>query len=203
MNTSRQVYQAGKIRLARALRRLRGAKASDSAAVRGAGRRLLRDDSGGAMVEFGLLAMPFLLLLVGTMEISVMFFTGAVIEGATKEAARQIRTGNIQTSGDPVTTFQNQLCEALYNVIDCSKVVFNVQTFADFGSVNMPIEVDEDGEVINTGFNPGGSSAVTVVRTIYRWEFITPLINQAIPAGFGGHLIVSTAAFQNEPYNVN
>lgn len=165
-------------------------------------RALLRDNRGVAAVEFALLAPPLFLLLAGILEVSLMFFTSAVMEGATKEAARQIRTGQIQESGDPVTTFQNQLCDSLFIAIDCTEVVFNVQTFSSFGAVSMPVEVDEDGEVVNIGFNPGGSGAITVVRTIYRWKFITPMIDKVLPAGLGGHMLVSTAAFQNEPYNV-
>ncbi len=164
---------------------------------------LLRDERGSAVIEFALVGPPFILLLVGTLEIALMFFTSTVIEGATKEAARQIRTGQIQTEADPLVAFQAELCDALVNVIDCSDVIFNVQTFASFGEVSMPIELDEDGEIINTGFTPGGSSEITVVRAMYRWNFITPLISELIPAGLGGNLIVSTVAFQNEPYNVN
>lgn len=163
----------------------------------------LRDRRGAAAIEFALVAPLFLLLLVSILEISVMFFTSSVIEGATKEAARQIRTGQIQGSADPLATFRNELCGALYNVIDCSKVLFHVQTFSSFQSVSMPLELDEDGEIINTTFVPGSSGAVTIVRAMYRWEFMTPFIAEVIPAGFGGHLLISTVAFQNEPYNVN
>lgn len=163
----------------------------------------LRCERGSAAVEFALVGPLFFLLLAGILEISVMFFTSSVIEGATKEAARQIRTGQIQGSADPLTAFQDELCGALYNVIDCTEVLFHVQTFSSFGAVSMPLEVDEDGEIINTTFVPGSSGAVTVVRAIYRWEFMTPLIAKVISAGLGGHLIVSTVAFQNEPYDVN
>lgn len=164
---------------------------------------VLGDRCGSAAMEFALVAPVFLLLILGIMEVSVMFFTSSVIEGATKEAARQIRTGNVQQSVDPVAAFRNELCDALFGIIDCTQVVFNVQTFSSFETVSMPLEVDEDGEIVNTGFSPGSSSAVTVVRAMYRWEFVTPLIADIIPAGLGGHLIVSTVAFQNEPYNVN
>ncbi|MEQ9609545.1 MAG: pilus assembly protein [Kiloniellaceae bacterium] len=167
------------------------------------GMPLARDQNGNVLIEFALVTPLFVLLIVGTLEVSVMFFTSSVIEGATVEAARQIRTGQVQESGDPMTTFQNQLCDSLFNVIDCSEVKFNVQTFSSFGEVSMPIEVDEDGEIVNNGFTPGESGAVTVVRSLYRWEFMTPLISNLMPAGLGGHLIVSTVAFQNEPYNVN
>jgi Flp pilus assembly protein TadG len=163
----------------------------------------LRDERGSAAVEFALVAPPFLLLLVGILEISMMSFTGSVIEGATKEAARQIRTGQIQGSADPVVAFQQELCSSLYNVIDCGRVLFHVQTFASFQAVSMPLELDEDGEIINTTFAPGSSGAVTIVRAMYRWEFATPFIANVIPSGPGGHLLISTVAFQNEPYNVN
>lgn len=163
---------------------------------------VLRDDRGSVVTEFAMVAPPFILLMMGIIELSVMFFTGSVIEGATKEAARTIRTGQVQSEADPVTAFQNQLCDALFNVIDCTKVIYNVQTYGSFNAVNMPIEVDQDGEIINSGFSPGGSGAVTVVRAIYRWEYTTPLIGDLITAGLAGNLIVSTVAFQNEPYNV-
>lgn len=163
---------------------------------------VLRDDRGSVVTEFAMVAPPFILLMMGIIELSVMFFTSSVIEGATKEAARTIRTGQVQSEADPVAAFQSQLCDALFNVIDCTQVIYNVQTFGSFNAVNMPIEVNEDGEIINNGFSPGGSGAVTVVRAIYRWEYTTPLIGDLITAGLAGNLIVSTVAFQNEPYNV-
>src|SRR3546814_9108371 len=52
----------------------------------------LRDERGSALIEFALIAPPFFLLLIGTLEVSMMFFASAVLEGATKEAARQIRS---------------------------------------------------------------------------------------------------------------
>lgn len=197
------VAQVGWARLTRAACALRARLSSAAALLRPGVGRLLRDEQGNALIEFAFVAPPFFLLLVGTLEVSVMFFTGTVIEGATKEAARQIRTGQIQGTADPLVAFQDLLCDSLFGIIDCTKVTFNVQTFSNFSAVSMPIEIDEDGEIVNTGFAPGGSSAVTVVRSIYRWEFMTPLIDQVMPAGLGGHLLISTVAFQNEPYNVN
>src|SRR3546814_15721318 len=67
---------------------------------------------------------------------------------------------------------RNELCDGLYNVIDCSKVLFHVQTFPSFETVSMPLELDEAGEIINTTFAPGRSGALTVVRSLYRWRFV-------------------------------
>lgn len=183
----------------------RAARRQDSArrAPRAARRFLsnpLSDNSGSTLVEFSFIAVPFMLLLVGTLEVAMMFFTSAVMEGATKEAARQIRTGQIQASADPLAAFQAELCGSLAGVIDCSEVVFTVQSFSNFSSVSMPLEHDQDGEIINPGFAPGGSTAITVVRAVYRWDFMTPMMERVLPGGLTGHLLVSTVAFQNEPY---
>lgn len=197
------VVEVGRSCLTHAVRGLRACMASAGRRWRPALGPLLRDERGNALIEFALVAPPFLLLLVGTLEVSVMFFTSAVIEGATKETARQIRTGQIQGTADPLDAFQTELCDSMLGIIDCTRVVFNVQTFDSFSGVSMPVELDEDGEIVNTGFSPGGSGAVTVVRAMYRWDFLAPLVDKVMPAGLGGHLLVSTVAFQNEPYDVN
>src|SRR3546814_9478493 len=62
----------------------------------------------------------------------------------------------------------------------------------------MPLELDEDGEIINTTFAPGSSGAVTVVRSMYRCRFVTPIIAEEIPAALGGHMLLSTVAFHND-----
>ena len=203
MSVNEVVRRGGRVCLTRAAQSLRGCSAPLRGLLYRAFAPVLRDERGTALIEFALVVVPFLLLLIGTMELSLMFFTDAVIEGATKEAARQIRTGHVQESEDPVVAFQAKLCDSLFNIIDCSKVAFNVQTFSNFGAVSMPLELDDDGEPVGIGFLPGGSGAVTVVRTMYHWKFFTPLIAELIPAGPGGPLLVSTVAFQNEPYNVN
>jgi len=197
------VERVGRACLQGAVRGLRACMKPGSALRRSAGGALVRDERGTALIEFAMVGPPFLLFLVGILEISVMFFTGSVMEGATKEVARQIRTGQVQESADPLATFQSEVCDALLNVVDCSDVIFNVRTFSSFSAVSMPIEMDEDGNIINTTFAPGGSGAVTVVRAVYRWDFVTPMIRYVMPAGLGGHTLVSTVAFQNEPYNVD
>src|SRR3546814_15434906 len=119
-----------------------------------------------------------------------MFLARAVLEGATKEAARQIRTGQVQESADPLAAFQAELCGSTVGIIDCSKVVFNVKTFSSFSAVSMPIEVDEEGEVVNTGFLTGGSAAATEVRSMHSWKFETPLLESVMRSGIAGRRLV-------------
>ena len=147
------------------------------------------------------MAPLFMLLLVGTLEVAIMFFASSVIEGATKEAARQIRTGQIQGSADPLAAFQAELCGSLAGVIDCTEVVFTVQTFSSFSSVSMPLEHDEDGEIVNPGFFPGGSTAITVVRAVYRWNFMTPMM-EGMPEDVQALREAATEAFPDAGWSI-
>lgn len=51
-------------------------------------RRFVDDRRGVAAIEFALLAPAFLMLLVGTMTMSILFFTASSLHFATEAAAR-------------------------------------------------------------------------------------------------------------------
>ena len=48
---------------------------------------------GSNAIEFGLVALPFFLLLFGILEIGLMLLVDALVETAASDAARQVRTG--------------------------------------------------------------------------------------------------------------
>ncbi len=43
-------------------------------------------------------------------------------------------------------------------------MVFGVQSYSDFASANLTVQLDQDGDPIDTTVAPDGSGAVTVVR---------------------------------------
>lgn len=164
---------------------------------------LLRASGGGMIIEFAFVAPFVILIMMATIELSWTFFVGAALEGAAENAARQIRTGQVQQNDDPVATFQAKLCEQLFNLIDCTEVTFDVRGFSDFASVSAPLEFDENGQLIGATFTPGNSGEITLVRVLYRWKFLTPLVSEALAADGGGTaLLLATVAFQNEPYEL-
>src|SRR5262249_27686371 len=61
-------------------------------------RRFRDDERGSTAIEFGIIALPFTMLLVGTMSLALYYFTNFTIENATWSAARAIRTGEMQQS---------------------------------------------------------------------------------------------------------
>ena len=165
---------------------------------------LLRSKSGGTLIEFAFVAPFVVLVLAATAEVAVTLFVDATLSGAAENAARDIRTGRVQENENPLDAFRTRLCDSLYGLADCARVVFDVRTFDDFASVDTSIQLDEEGNMTGARFSPGDSGQITVVRVSYRWKFLTPMVGRFLSSdGSGGILLLSTMAFQNEPYELN
>ena len=156
--------------------------------------RLARARRGAVAVEYAMLALPFFTILFAILETGYIFFAAILIEGATAEAARQIRTGAVQEAGAPLAQFQAILCNNLFGVVPCGDLVIDVRNFTRFADANPP-------PIAGPTFAPGAAGDVVVVRVAYQWSFITPFIDTALSNVDGGtRSIVSSAAFRNEPF---
>lgn len=164
-------------------------------------RRLGRDEGGATAVEFALLLPVFMYLLIGIIEMAMMFYTMTVVDNAVHAAGRRIRTGQAQLSNDTLNTFKVNLCNSLYGVYNCNNITLDIRTFGTFSSVSMPIQVDADGNVINTQFSMGGAGQIQAIRATYNWTFFTPMIKLYFGTGGGNtRRMTSTTVFKNEPY---
>jgi Flp pilus assembly protein TadG len=61
-----------------------------------AARAISRDRRGSVAIEFSLIAIPFFMLLFGVLEVGIIFFGSSMLEKATADAGRLIRTGQAQ-----------------------------------------------------------------------------------------------------------
>lgn len=188
----------------------KGAKLSSGSALKQRVRRSwssrrprwpLRDDSGATAVEIALIMPVFLYLLMGIIEMSLLFYTTTVVDGAVHAAGRQIRTGQAQLSGSTLNTFTVALCNSLGAVYNCNNITLDVRTFSTFSSVSIPIELDDDGNVTNTQFSVAGAGKIQAIRATYTWKFYTPMIGFYFgSAGANTRRISTTTVFRNEPY---
>ena len=167
--------------------------------------RFARNTRGAAAVELALVATPFFALLFGIIELALIFLVSSSLENATMQAARTIRTGQLQSGGAATSAaFKTAICNNFgWLQSDCSaNLSVDVRTFATFQSVTAPQPVS--GGVFNPAgltFTPGGPTDIVVVRAYYQWPLIAPLMSQALQQLNGGKvLITSTATFRNEPY---
>ena len=152
-----------------------------------------------------MVALPFLMLICGILEISMIYLVSTTLENATSDVARQIRTGQLQTAGGATsTTFISSICgELSWLGSRCtSNLYVDVRTFANFSSVNQPSPI-QNGQINqnNLTFTPGAAGDIVLVRAFYQWKLFSPLIDQMSASLNGGStLITATAAFKNEPY---
>jgi len=166
--------------------------------------RFARDRKGAAAVEFALVAAPFFLLVFAILEIALIFFTSAIIEEAVAHAARDIRTGELQTAGQTEADFRATVCARIQSVADCGRLRVDVRTFENFASTQFDPPVDADGDLDDSGFtfDPGGAQDIVVVRVFYDWQLLGPgAINGLANMPDNRHLIASATAFRNEPYD--
>ena len=188
------------------LRLRRNAGTAERASKR---RSLIADESGATAVEFGLVAAPFFALMFAILQIGLIFFSGQVLDNATSEAARMIRTGQAQMQGFGQQDFKDVICARSGTLFDCQdKLKVDVRTYDTFAAANMGKPV-EDGALDDGDFTfqMGGREEIVVVRVFYEWPVWVPLM--ATPGGekvqlgdlaTGNYMLSSALTFRNDPF---
>ncbi len=165
----------------------------------------VKKKDGTTAIEFALMAFPYLFLVLGIIELSVMYSAEALLEGATNSAARMIRTGELQQSGtDPETTFRTALCNYATVLIRCDDIIVEVQPMSSFASYSdMEPQYDEDGNLLSSGFVVGGSETKMLVRVAYRYTMMNPFVGVLLLGPTYSRLFMSTIVMETEPYMFN
>lgn len=162
-----------------------------------------RGNEGVTAVEFSLLALPLVVMVIGTIEIALMFTTQSLLDASTSVAARLIRTGQIQQAGGTEEAFRDALCEFAEILIPCDNIQFQVQDMGDFATAEdaPPPAFDEEGNLEDQGFSPGDINSVVLIRVAYKYSIITPLMQPVLTnRADGSRMMLSTIIMQNEPY---
>lgn len=168
-----------------------------------AARRLGRARDGATAVEFAALAFPFMLMLFAVLEVSYMFLISTSLEAATNEAARRIRTGEMQMAGASGQDFLDAVCAEVSVVVPCDDAAYvDVRVFDDFDDVSHTNPVS-GGEFDPSGLQAdfGEAGDIVVARVYYVWRVFTPGLGAGLANLSGGRrLLVSASTFRNEPF---
>ncbi len=157
---------------------------------------LSRERDGVAAIEFSMIAIPFFIFLLAILETGYIFLLSILLEGATADGARQVRTG-VVTAATPAA-FQNLVCTNMYGMIDCGNFIYDVRNFTNFADIT-PEAVPANQA--SATFAPGDPGDVVVVRVMYSWNFITPFLENLLGVdAYGTRHLVSSVAFRNEPF---
>lgn len=154
-------------------------------------------------LEFALLAPVFLLLFFVIVETGIILISQAMLQNAVNDAALLIRTGQVQSLGMSPSQFHDALCQHASGLIVCDNVSIDVEAFRNFSSAQYQPPLGQDG-TLNPGFSnfrPGGPGEVVLVRALYPWQVVTPLLTPFLANMAGGkHLLAATTAFRNETF---
>ena len=161
----------------------------------------LRNPSGATALEFGLVAAPFLAILIAILEAALIFFAQQVLQTSTTNAARLIMTGQAQNGNLTQPQFKQDVCNDAAVLFSCSGIYVNVQTFSSFSSMTQlnPLQ----SGVFNSGtmnYAMGTSGDIMLVQVFYQWPVILGPLNFILANDGSNKLLVGTAVFRNEPY---
>lgn len=181
---------------------------------------------GAVAIEFAVIASVLFLVVIGFIELGLIFFTNSVLEGATSVASRTGRTGF--TPGRPRTEYLiNEIVRLSGNYLERDRLSIEMLSYDSFANVGRPEEFQDTngngrydlGEPFTDTNNnrrwdldrgipgPGGSGDTVLYRVNYKWDLFTPLMRELIGTdtdgngiGDGPIIISATATVRNEPF---
>jgi len=160
--------------------------------------------TGSAGVEFAFIAPVLFIFLMGTLEVGVMFLGDYALQNATNDAARQIRTGQVQLGNVTQAQFRQLVCNEITPFLQCgANLQIDVETYPSFAAANYsnPLQANQTLNPALTNWQPGTECSIVLVRTFYTWQVVTPILTSFMVNMAGGnHLLYATVAFRNEPY---
>jgi len=171
---------------------------------------------GTAALEFAILAVPFLMLTLGTFEVGYDFFVIAVLDSAVHAAARTVQVGAVQgaASGANVASWvASAVCPALRGLLDCGQLYVSVtavpggtgENYYTYISANAPSLTAMTGASNSVCTGTGGQ--LMLVRAYYLSPtflgMLVPNWSQASPVSSTGRVHVSYAStgFVNEYFS--
>jgi Flp pilus assembly protein TadG len=151
-------------------------------------RRLRRCRSGATLVEFSLVALPLLLLILATFELGFIYWANHELENATSDAARMVRTGQVQAGNLNQSQLKTELCNRTALLVGClSRVRLDIRSAATFNAISPPQPVDGAGALKPDdafSYAPGAGDDVVLVSAFYSWSTLfsgTYLVRAAMP----------------------
>ena len=167
---------------------------------------LRRDERAATAVEFAILSVPLFALILGSLQLSMIFYVGQLLQTAAVSASRELMTGADQQASPPLTAAQYQadVCSFAPIVFTCNNIVVDVESASSYSTLNtapITITYNSSGQPNQGAYSPGTPGQITIVRVMYSWPVIaSPLFPGLANQSNGNHLLVGTSVFKTEPY---
>src|SRR5580704_15550633 len=144
------------------------------------------------------------MLLFAILELGMMFIASTTLDAATVAAARQIRTGEVQTTGtNTAAGFKNLVCNNMSWITpgDCqASMSLDVRTYPTFSAIQVTAPITNNKiDQTQLTYDAGQSCDIVLVRVFYPWTLLAPVIEPGLPnLGSNQRLLTTAVAFRNE-----
>jgi Flp pilus assembly protein TadG len=162
-------------------------------------RRLLRNRSGAAALEFAIVAPVFLALIMSTFEVGWFYFVNSSLDTAVTNAAREIRTGQAYKSGYTAQSMRDQflqqeVCKNLrfMSASKCaSTVTVEARTFATYQALaadtaGFTCTDDLPAARQAVPFQTGTDRSIIRIRLCMIYQTLNPMIGVSLARGKSG-----------------
>lgn len=145
-----------------------------------------RRQRGASIVEFAIILPAFLLIMLGIIEMSMMYFADLTMQHAVREGARYAVTG--QSNLDPNASNQQRYQAVLQKIKDSSMGMYS--------KVSPVISVNGSSATSAGMFGDAGD--IVVISIDCTWQFSTPIISALFKDGKARFVVAAT--MRNESY---
>lgn len=182
-------------------------RAAAEAGRAAAGRGFLADRRGSTLIEFGLLALPFSLLVFSTLESCVSFAGQESMANAAHDVSRLIFTGKIRAADVDAAKLKTMLCDRMGMVApaDCANdIIVDLRAYPTFAAAAAQRFTVANGELDTSGFKVevGGAGTKSMLRVFYKWPVLSNVAVKMMPTTLkdGRMLHFASEIWQNEPF---
>jgi Flp pilus assembly protein TadG len=110
-------------------------------------RRLRRDERGVTIIEFGIIALPLCMLLMGGFDLGHQAYIKSVMQGALTDAARRASVQDPQFNSAGATTEErvaNSIKDQLHAITPRATITVTESNFYDFSGIGNPEKLMTD-----------------------------------------------------------
>lgn len=183
-------------------------------------RRLKQDRKGVAIIEFAVVAPVLFLLLIGFIELGLILFTTAVLEGATTVGSRIGKTGFTSGGVSRETYIRDRINFLSGGFLNPALLNIDILSYNNFNNIGQPepcispptapcpgtpgvnfVDINGNGvfDLDQGAATAGGAGSVVLYRVTYPWALFTPLMSNLLGTG-GIYNITAVAAVRNEQF---
>jgi len=156
--------------------------------------RFRRDTRAASAVEFAIIAAPFLAILLGTLELALLFIVNTGVTVAAESLSTKIRTGQVQAPGVTVTSSsgvqldladaKTLLCNQIQIVSSATclqQLQIDVRPLTSFQQLSAASPISS-GTFNTSGlcYYSGNAGDVVEMRVYYLFPLIDPLLSYSL-----------------------